>query len=137
MSFVSLNNLKIDNKKENIILFNLESKELNSVKNLCKIIGIKDIIIINSANAETKLVDILENNVLVGNTEIIKEKAIIFSNVESKKITFILDGLKKTRIKNLYKATITETSKNWNVRTLIKNLIEEEISLKTSKELIH
>lgn len=137
MSFTNMSNIKVNNEKSMIILFNLNNKETTSIKNICRVIGVKEIVLLSSENANTKVVDILDNNMLSDNDDDIKEKVILFNNISPKSMNFILDTLRKIKAQNIYKATITPTSINWDIKTIIQNLLEEKIALKSNKFKTH
>ncbi|WP_300383374.1 DUF3783 domain-containing protein, partial [Clostridium sp.] len=67
----------------------------------------------------------------------IKNKAIIFNNISGVKIGLFIENLKKFRLNNVLKASVTDTSKEWTINYLIKNLIAEKIAMKSGKELDH
>ena len=81
--------------------------------------------------------DILEDNLLSDSEDKINSRAIIFNNIESKKISAVSDNLKRLKVQRPLLATVTETSVNWDLKNLLYNLQEEAISLNSSKTSIH
>ena len=136
MTFININNIELNNSQKSIILFNLDNRELISINNMSRAVGIKNIIKVNSKNANSIIEDIIDNKISDDNEELISQKAIIFNNIAPKQMNFILDTLKKIKANNIYKATTTPTSLKWSIKTLIQNLVEERESLK-NKNSIH
>ena len=99
--------------------------------------GISDIIILKNDNLNTTIKDILDDNLLEDSEEKINSRAIIFNNIESRKISAVSDNLKKLKVQRPLLATVTETSINWDLKNLLYNLQEEAISLNSSKVSIH
>lgn len=108
-----------------IIVVNFKGKEDNIIKTVAGFVGIKDKICVTSKNGNTKIKNILDGDISNENNDIWSEKAIIFNNISSNKITGFLEGLKKMKIKKPLYAVVTETSVNWSLNTLIYNLKEE------------
>ena len=81
--------------------------------------------------------DILYDNLLEDSEEKINSRAIVFNNIESRKISAVSDNLKKLKVQRPLLATVTETSINWDLKNLLYNLQEEAISLNSSKVSIH
>ena len=48
-----------------------------------------------------------------------------------------IENLKKFRINNVLKATVTETSKEWTVNLVLKNLVAERVALSKGIDLDH
>ena len=120
-----------------IILCNFSAKEAKTVNNLAGMIGIRDRILLNHKNGDTLVKDVIENKISNEGEEGIKNKAIIFNNISGVKIGLFIENLKKFRLNNVLKASVTETSKEWTVNYLIKNLIAEKIAMQSGKELNH
>ena len=108
-----------------------------SIKRIFRLIGISDIIILKNENLNTVIKDILEDNLLNDSEDKINSRAIIFNNIESRKINSVSDNLKRLKVQRPLLATVTETSINWDLKNLLCNLQEEAISLNTSKISIH
>ena len=133
-------NILIDNINKQEIksaYFELNNKDLMSIKSIFRLIGISDIIILKNENLNTVIKDILEDNLLNDSEDKINSRAIIFNNIESRKISSVSDNLKRLKIQRPLLATVTETSVNWDLKNLLCNLQEEAISLNTSKISIH
>ena len=120
-----------------IILCNFSAKEAKTVNNLAGMIGIRDRILLNHKNGDTLVKDVIENKISNEGEEGIKNKAIIFNNISGVKIGLFIENLKKFRLNNVLKASVTETSKEWTVNYLIKNLVAEKIAMESGKELDH
>ena len=131
MTFKKIN----DNEQLNIhdrscvILVNFNNKELTKVKTVSSFVGIKDSIVVNSKNGNTKIKDILDGNISEDGEDVWSEKAIIFNNIPNNRVTGFLDSLKKMKIKRPLTAVVTETSIDWTLNTLVDNLKEERKAL--------
>ena len=93
--------------------------------------------ILKNDNLNTTIKDILDDNLLEDSEEKINSRAIIFNNIESRKISAVSDNLKRLKVQRPLLATVTETSINWDLKNLLYNLQEEAISLNSSKVSIH
>ena len=137
MTFKSLKELDTTESRSCALLFNFNNKDLMSIKSIFRLIGISDIIILKNENLNTVIKDILEDNLLNDSEDKINSRAIIFNNIESRKINAVSDNLKRLKVQRPLLATVTETSINWDLKNLLCNLQEEAISLNTSKISIH
>ena len=137
MTFKSLKELDTTESRSCALLFNINNKDLMSIKSIFRLIGISDIIILKNENLNTVIKDILEDNLLNDSEDKINSRAIIFNNIESRKINSVSDNLKRLKVQRPILATVTETSINWDLKNLLCNLQEEAISLNTSKISIH
>ena len=120
-----------------VILCNFNAKEIKTVSNLAGMIGIRDKIVISYKNGNSIVKDVLEGNILNDSEDGIKNKAIIFNNIPGAKMGIFIENLKKFRVNNVLKATVTETSREWTVNVLLKNLVAERIAMKTGKDFEH
>jgi len=137
MTFKSLKELDTIESRSCALLFNFNNKDLMSIKSIFRLIGISDVIILKNENLNTVIKDILEDNLSNDSEDKINSRAIIFNNIESRKISSVSDNLKRLKIQRPLLATVTETSINWDLKNLLCNLQEEAISLNTSKISIH
>ena len=137
MTFKDLKELSTTEDRSCALLFNFNNKDLMTIKNIFRLIGIRDVIILKNDNLNTTIKDILENNLLEDSEEKINSRAIIFNNIESRKISAVSDNLKRLKVQRPLMAAVTETSINWDLKNLIYNLQEEAISLNSSKVSIH
>lgn len=71
------------------------------------------------------------------NEDGVKNKAIIFNNIPGNKIGLFIENLKKFRLNNVLKATVTETSREWTVDVLLRNLVAEKVAMQTGKDFDH
>ena len=119
MTFKKIN----ENEQQNLhdrscmILVNFNAKELAAIKTVSNFAGIRDRIAVTSKNGNTKINDILDGNMLDDNEEVWSEKAIIFNNIPTTRVSGFLDGLKKMKIRR--------PLIDWKLNTLIYNLKEE------------
>ena len=71
------------------------------------------------------------------NEEVWSEKAIIFNNIPTTRVSGFLDGLKKMKIRRPLTAMVTEVSIDWKLDTLIYNLKEERKSIAKGQVVDH
>ena len=132
-----------DSEQENIhdrscvILVNFNNKELTAIKTVSGFVGIKDRIVVNSKNGNTKIKDILDGNISDDNDEAWSEKAVIFNNIPNNRVIAFLDSLKKMKIKRPLTAMVTEVSIDWELNTLVYNLKEERKALSKGQFVNH
>ncbi|MEG0295798.1 MAG: DUF3783 domain-containing protein [Clostridium sp.] len=139
MSFekIDIKDNKINEERSCIIVCNFAGKELQFIKNYGAVFGIKDQILLNSKNGDSIVKDIIENNYIVEGEVGSNAKAIIFNNVSPAKMNIFIENLKKVRVKNILMATVTETSREWSINTLLTNLVEERKAMNAGKTLNH
>jgi hypothetical protein len=137
MTFKSLKELDTTESRSCALLFNFNNKDLMSIKSIFRLIGISDIIILKNENLNTVIKDILEDNLLNDSEDKINSRAIIFNNIESRKASAVSDNLKRLKVQKPLLAVVTETSINWELKTLLQHLQQEAISLSTSRTSIH
>ena len=129
MTFKKIN----ENEQQNLhdrscmILVNFNAKELAAIKTVSSFAGIRDRIAVTSKNGNTKIKDILEGNIVDDNEDIWSEKAIIFNNIPTNRVSGFLDGLKKMKIRRPLTAMVTEVSIDWKLNTLIYNLDRKSV----------
>ena len=139
MTFKKIN----ENEQQNIhdrsciILVNFNSKELAAIKTVSGFAGIRDRIAVTSKNGNTKIKDILDGNIVDDNEDVCSEKAIIFNNIPTNRVTGFLDGLKKMKIRRPLTAMVTEVSIDWKLNTLIYNLKEERKAIAKGQFVDH
>ena len=137
MTFKNLKDIDTTESRKCALVFNFNNKDLVTIKSVFRLSGISDIIILKNDNLNTIIKDILEDNLLSDSEDKINSRAIIFNNIESKKISAVSDNLKRLKVQRPLLATVTETSVNWDLKNLLYNLQEEAISLNSSKTSIH
>lgn len=139
MSFekIDINDKEVKEGRSCIIVCNFNGKELKAIKNYGSMLGIRDQIFLSAKNGDSVIGDVLEDKIVSDCENGVKQKAIIFNSISPAKMNMFIENLKKTRINNVLKAVVTETSKNWTVNTLISNLIAERIALKSGEEVEH
>lgn len=137
MTFKNLKDIDTTESRKCALVFNFNNKDLMAIKSVFRLSGISDIIILKNDNLNTIIKDILEDNLLSDSEDKINSRAIIFNNIESKKISAVSDNLKRLKVQRPLLATVTETSVNWDLKNLLYNLQEEAISLNSSKISIH
>ena len=139
MSFEKLNQSSIGNIHDRscIIIVNFNKKECSVIKNIGRLVGIKDCIFVDNKNGKTIIKDILNDTVSDDNEEVWTNKAVIFNNVTQLKINGFLDSLKKMKIARPLSAVVTNTTIDWTLNKLVYNLIQERQALKSGQTLNH
>lgn len=139
MSFEKLNESSVNNIHDRscVIIANFNKKEASIIKNVGRLVGIKDCIFVDSKNGKTLIKDILDNNISDDNEEIWTNKAIVFNNINQLKISGFLDSLKKMKINRPLSAVVTETTIEWSLNKLVYNLVQERQALKSGQTLNH
>lgn len=126
------------NNRQCIILCNFNSKEVKLIKNYAFMVGIKDQIQVTWKNSQNTLRDIIEGNIIEDNdSNGVKNRAIIFNNLSPKIVSIFIDNMKKMRAAPTMKAVVTETSIDWTLNYLLKNLIEERKAEKEGNKFNH
>lgn len=139
MSFKKLNQSSINNIHDRscIIIVNFNKKESSMIKNIGRLVGIKDCIFVDSKNGKTTIKDILDNNLSVENEGVWTNKVLIFNNITQIKINGFLESLKKMKIARPMSAVVTDTTIDWTLDKLVYNLIQERDALKSGKTFNH
>ena len=139
MSFEKLNESSMSNIHDRscVIIANFNKKEASIIKNVGRLVGIKDCIFVDSKNGKTLIKDILDNNISDDNEEVWTNKAIVFNNINQLKISGFLDSLKKMKINRPFSAVVTETTIEWSLNKLVYNLVQERRALKSGQTLNH
>jgi hypothetical protein len=138
MSFENIKNVNFNaHERSCMVLVNFNMKESNNIKNVARLIGIKDIINVDYKNGQTTINDILENNIKQNDDLSSKNKVILFNNIPIQKINGLLDNLKKIKINRPLSAMITEETINWTLDKLILNLLNERKAINEGKSLEH
>lgn len=139
MSFEKLNETSMNNIHERscIMVVNFNKKEANMIKNIGRLVGIKDCIFLTNKNGKDKIEDILNDNLTECNEDVWSNKAIIFNNIDQMKINGFLESLKKMKIARPLSAVVTETTIGWTLSKLVYNLLEERKALKAGTTVNH
>lgn len=138
MSFEKMSNVELDVEKRSfVILYNFNAKEASMIKNICNMLGIKDQVILSSKNANSTIINIIDNNIDDKCESGINQKAMVFNNVAHMKVSAFIDSLKKFRINRPLIAVTTEGNINWSLNTLVSHLLEERIAMKSGKTVTH
>lgn len=139
MSFEKLNQNSISNVHDRscIIVVNFNKKESSIIKNIGRLVGIRDCIFVDSKTGKSTIKDILNNEVSNDNEEVWTNKAIIFNNITQLKINGFLDSLKKMKIARPLSAVVTDTTIDWSLNKLVYNLIQERNALKSGQTVSH
>ena len=98
-----------------VLFYNFTSKELQLLKNIANLTGMRDQIILTPKDGACVIQDILENQSISSDTEGSSYKAIIFNPSDASKINSFLESLKKCRIPRPLTALLTSTSLTWTV----------------------
>ena len=138
MTFEKMGNSNVNVEDRSfVILYNFNPKENTMIKNICNMYGIRDQVILTPKNANSVVKDIIVNKIDNTCDNGLSNKSIIFNNVSHIKISAIMDSLKKFRIQRPLVAMTTESNLNWDLNTLIHNLVEERAAMKSGRIVKH
>ena len=139
MSFEKLNETSISNIHDRscVIIVNANKKESAMIKNIGRLVGIRDCIFVDSKNGNTTIKNILDNNISDENEELWTNKAMIFNNITQIKINGFLDSLKKMKIARPLSAVVPDTTIDWTLNKLVYNLIQERKAIQSGTTLNH
>lgn len=141
MSFESIKNTDAHSTHPRacVILSAFSAAELKQLKNVARLTGISDQIIIDGSYNATKLLNILENPSLtpVKTENVSTQKALLFNNIPANRMNAFIENMKKCRIPRPLIAIVTETSIHWTIEELINNLAAERIALKNNQTTLH
>ncbi len=139
MSFNELKSSEISkiNERSCIIAVNFNKKESITIKNVSRMIGIKEIVFVDSTYGNSTIYDILNDNLSIDNEKVWGNKGLIFNNITQLKINGFLESLKKMKIVNSLSAIVTDTNIEWSLNKLIYNLVKEREALKCGKTINH
>ena len=132
MSFEKLNETSISNIHDRscVIIVNANKKESAMIKNIGRLVGIRDCIFLDSKNGNTTIKNILDNNISDVNEE-------LWTNITQIKINGFLDSLKRMKIARPLSAVVTETTIDWTLNKLVYNLIQERKAIQSGTTLNH
>lgn len=126
------------NNRECLILCNFSDKERKLIKSYALMMGIRDLINVTFKESNNTIENILNNKYDQDiKDDGVKDRVVIFNNIEPKKVSIFIDNMRKMRIGPSMKAVVTETSINWTLDKLLKNLVEERKYEKTGKTVKH
>lgn len=137
MSFEKMKDLKEVHERSCMMIYHFSPKEMQAIRSVARLTGVKDIISIEANQLETYVKDILENNMHIGEDLGVNEKAIVFNNMPSSKVSLFIDGLKKMRVARPLIAVVTEQSINWTFKELVENLSKERAALRSGNGVAH
>ena len=138
MSFEKMQDIKqIPHERTCILLYGLMPPEIKQVESIARLIGLKDVVVVSPEYCGSLVKDLLDNKLLEKTEVPIREKAIIFNNTSSARVSTFIDGLKKCRMSRPLIAMVTETSINWTLIELLENLQMERMALKDGKVTTH
>lgn len=138
MSFKRINSLcTTNNERSFVIVYNFNAKDTLMIKNILKLLGIKDVCTLNKDNANSKIDDIIKGNIDDTCVQGIDQRAVIFNNIAHTKISGFSDNLRKFKINRPLMAVVTEDNISWSLNTLIDNLINERNAINSGNTLNH
>ena len=141
MSFESIKNTDAHSTHPRacVIFSAFSPSELKQLKNVARLSGISEQIVIDGSYNATKLLDLLENPSLTPEkTEhTLTQKALLFNNIPANRMHAFIENMKKCRIPRPLIAVVTETSIHWTLEELINNLAAERIALKNNQTTLH
>ena len=120
-----------------LIFYHLSGRELQTAKNLAALLGLRDLIYLSPKNSKTGIQALLDGEVLSGEEEGPKCRAIFFNEIPPQKLSAFMDHLKRLKVTGILYASITETSIQWTVEELLANLLAERKAFQEGKPSSH
>jgi len=140
MSFQKINgaDTEIPGGRECLLVYGVNGKDLIKLKNLCTMIGIKDIIQVEKNMLGEKVENILDDHITKSECgEAPTDRTIVFNAFSGQKLHTFLENFKRTGIVRPLIASVTPTSINWTFLELILELQKERIAIAKANELVH
>lgn len=140
MSFEKMqdfNEKKPVHERSCVMFYYFTPAEVKQLQLVAKLAGITDQIILKEEHGECTLQAILDDQITSSEVEILKQKAIVFNNIPSTRISAFLQGLKKIRMNRPLVAATTETSINWPLKELLFQLNAERQGINSNRFTEH
>lgn len=140
MSFQKINQVDTETQqgRECILVYGFVGKDFIKLKNLCNMIGMRDIVQVDKDMVEEKLQNIIDGNIIKAKSEpLLTERAIVLNAFSGQKLHTFLENFKRTGIKRPLIATVTPTSITWTFRELIEELQKEREAIVKMNQLAH
>lgn len=115
--------------RKSVILINFNEVEFNTLKDIINKNGLDDVIFVGNDMFDSKVIDILNDEGIKGESFDIDMKVMLFNQVEGKDANGILEDLKKSDVKGVFAAFVTKNSANWELKRLFRHLYEERRQL--------
>ena len=133
MSFENMKDLKdeVVHERACMLMYAFSQQEMKKIQSVARLTGITDCILLNPSHGENTIRNILDGTIKQGEVESIKEKAIILNQISTVRMHAFIEGLKKCRMKRPLIAVITETSIEWTLDELLKNLASERAAIQS------
>lgn len=133
MSFENMKDFKneIIHERACMLMYNFSQQEVKQIQNVARLTGITDCILLSPSHGENTIRNILDSKIEQSEIEGIKDKAIILNHISPTRMQAFIEGLKKCRIKRPLIAVVTETSIEWTLDELLKNLASERAAIKS------
>ena len=133
MSFEEMKDFKneIIHERACILMYDFAQQEIKQIQSVARMTGITDCILLSPSHGENTIRNILDGEMKQGETESIKEKAIILNQIPTTRMRAFIEGLKKCRIKRPLIAVVTETSIEWTLDELLRNLASERAAIQS------
>ncbi len=112
-------------------MYDFSQQEIKQIQSVARLTGITDYILLSPSHGENTIRNILDGEMKQGEMESIKEKAIILNQIPTTRMRAFIEGLKKCRIKRPLIAVVTETSIEWTLDELLKNLASERAAIQS------
>ena len=116
-----------------MMLYYFTPAELKQIQMVARMAGVGDQIILGMEHGECTLQAILDNQLTSSTDACLKQKAIIFNNISSTRISAFIEGLKKFRMNRPLIAVVTETSIKWTLKELLLHLNEQHHAVKNNQ----
>lgn len=122
-----------------VVLNAFTAAEMKQLKNVARLTGISEQIVIDGTYGTTTIMELLETPSLIPTEpeDTSTQKAILFNNVPANRMNAFIEGIKKCRMTRPLIAVVTDTSVHWTVQELIHNLAAERVALKQNQTTLH
>lgn len=115
--------------RKSVILINFNEVEFNTLKDIINKNGLSDVIFVGNDMFDSKVIDILNDEGIKGESFDIDMKVMLFNQVDGEDANGILEDLKKSDVKGVFAAFVTKNSSNWELKRLFRHLYEERRQL--------
>lgn len=131
MSFENIKQVRNEaiHERSCIMLYQFNDQEIKQIKNVARMIGIKECIELQSKHGGCTLREILDDQMNETEEASVKEKTIILNHIAPARMSMFIDTLKKYRMRRPIIAVITEQSIEWTLSHLLINLVNERVAI--------
>ncbi len=109
-----------------VMLYGFEENEIEKINEISEKHNLPKNKIIDNRLANMKIESIIKGiNLATENAKIVKEKVVLFNNLEDSELESCIKFFKSEITDNIIFAVVTKTSINWTFTELLEHLLEE------------